>query len=29
LKDIYGVPMHITQHSAGYPVAMPGDLEPA
>ena len=29
LKDIYGVPMHITQHSAGYPVAMPSDLEPA
>ncbi|MFA0569593.1 MAG: ABC transporter ATP-binding protein [Vibrio gallaecicus] len=29
LQSIYGVPMHITQHSAGYPVAMPGDLEPA
>lgn len=29
LKGIYGVPMHIAQHSAGYPVAMPGDLEPA
>ncbi|MCY9826887.1 ABC transporter ATP-binding protein [Vibrio chagasii] len=29
LKDIYGVSMHITQHSAGYPVAMPGDLESA
>jgi len=29
LQDIYGVPMRITEHAAGYPVAMPGDLEPA
>lgn len=29
LKDIYGIPMRITEHAAGYPVAMPGDLEPA
>ncbi|MBW3694974.1 ABC transporter ATP-binding protein [Vibrio sp. T187] len=29
LKNIYGIPMHITQHPAGYPVAMPGDVEPA
>lgn len=27
LQKIYGIPMHITQHPAGYPVAMPGDVE--